>query len=315
MKVKNVVLVRPHIHKTELPFQLHLYDEWIKSGIKNKKSKCPTWRWLFHIIRYLNIPNIYENKRSAHIVLISGGSVSWGAWPDSMFYEIIPIIWDCWPLYYNRVFKFIERNKIRTIVVTAEQTAGVLKTRYPNISIMAITEGIKESLYHEGDLLVNRRVDLLEYGRPNTNIPTIDMSSLGYIHLKSSKGGKLFPTEKSFLDTLSDTKVTIVFPRSNTDPVTAGNIETLTQRYWENMLSRVVMIGRAPAELVNLIGYNPVIDIDEKDPSSQIEKVLRNINEYQVLVDKNRYYAIKYSPWRNRIKNIEDFLEKNGYII
>ena len=50
----------------------------------------------------------------------------------------------------------------------------------------------------------------------------------------------------------------------------AGDIETLTQRYWENMLSRIIMVGHAPKELVDLIGYNPIIEIDKENDKEQI---------------------------------------------
>ena len=268
--MKKIILIRPHIHKKELPFQLYLYDEWIKTGISHEKSKCPTWRWLFHLIRHLNIPVIYENKRTAHIVLLGGGSVNWGAWPDSLFYEIIPVIWDCWPIYYDSVFGFIERNVVNTIIVTSKMTANVLKNRFPNKNILAITEGINISLYKKGDLLRNREIDLLEYGRSNKNVVSYDLSSCGFIHLKSSNGVKLFSDEKKFVDTLANAKVTLAFPRSVTNPEIAGNIETITQRYWENMLSRVVMIGKAPQELIELLGYNPVVEIDLEKSQEQL---------------------------------------------
>lgn len=37
-------------------------------------------------------------------------------------------------------------------------------------------------------------------------------------------------------------------------PEIAGDIETLTQRYWECMFSRMVMVGHAPQELLTLSG-------------------------------------------------------------
>ena len=49
-----------------------------------------------------------------------------------------------------------------------------------------------------------------------------------------------------------------------TQPEVAGDIETLTQRYWECMFSRMVMVGHAPQELIDFIGYNPVIELSDK---------------------------------------------------
>ena len=312
--MKRAVLIRPHIHKKELPFQLHLFDEWVKSGIKYRGPSCPTWRWLFHLVNHFVSPKLLENRKEAHIVLVSGGAIKWGVWPDCMFYEIIPVIWDCWPLYFKRVFNIIEKYKVKTIITTSYQASCELKQRFPYINILNITEGINISLYEDGDILCRRKIDLLEYGRPTPHLKSLTIGDR-YNHLKSPKKGRLFHTEREFVNALSNTKITITYPRCITDPETAGTIETLTQRYWENMLSRVVMVGKAPMELVKLIGYNPVIELDEINPDKQICMMLDNIADYQALVDKNRKVALIFSSWTDRVKNIEKFLIGEGYKI
>ena len=92
-------------------------------------------------------------------------------------------------------------------------------------------------------------------------------------------------------------------PRSITQPEIAGDIETLAQRYWECMFSRIVMVGHAPQELVDFIGYNPVIELRE-DISAEalILDVLKHIEDYQSLVDKNRETAERLGSWDVRMK-------------
>ena len=98
-------------------------------------------------------------------------------------------------------------------------------------------------------------------------------------------------------------KVTITLPRSMTQPEVAGDIETLTQRYWECMFSRMVMVGHAPQELVDFIGYNPVIELrDDISAEELIADVLENIEIYQSLVDKNRETDEKLGSWKVRMK-------------
>ena len=109
---------------------------------------------------------------------------------------------------------------------------------------------------------------------------------------------------------MSDSKLVISLPRLITFPEAAEGIETLTQRYWENMLSRNVMIGHAPKELVDLIGYNPVIDIDYARLPEQIRHIKENISEYQPLVDRNRETALRLAPWELRMKEVKLWLEK-----
>ena len=97
--------------------------------------------------------------------------------------------------------------------------------------------------------------------------------------------------------------MTIALPRSITQPEIAGDIETLTQRYWECMFSRMVMVGHAPQELIDFIGYNPVIELSDKiSPEEQIANVIEHIEDYQSLVDKNRETAERLGSWNLRMK-------------
>ena len=90
---------------------------------------------------------------------------------------------------------------------------------------------------------------------------------------------------------MADTKVMVCFPQCDTNPLRGEHIETLTQRYWEAMLSRCLMVGRAPQELIRLIGYNPVIEVDWDNAREQLSYILDHIDNYQELVDKNFEYA------------------------
>jgi hypothetical protein len=125
--------------------------------------------------------------------------------------------------------------------------------------------------------------------------------------------GKFVFGNEQLYSAMGEAKVTIALPRNMTQPEIAGGVETLTQRYWENMLSRMVMVGHAPKELIDLIGYNPVIEMDMERPEQQILDILAHIEDYQELVDKNRAYALKYGDWTLRMKEVMRFLEGCGY--
>ena len=59
----------------------------------------------------------------------------------------------------------------------------------------------------------------------------------------------------------------------------------------------------APQELVDFIGYNPVIELrDDISAEELIADVLENIEIYQSLVDKNRETAEKLGSWKVRMK-------------
>ena len=126
--------------------------------------------------------------------------------------------------------------------------------------------------------------------------------------------GKYIYTNEQLYDVMGDAKDTITLPRSYTQPEIAGDIETLTQRYWECMLSRIVMVGHAPKELIELIGYNPVIELEKDRANEQIQNILANIDSFQELVDKNRETALKMGDWETRMKDVMNFLSANNYL-
>ena len=72
----------------------------------------------------------------------------------------------------------------------------------------------------------------------------------------------------------------------------------------------MLMIGRAPKELTDLIGYNPVIDIDPTNLQEQIKNIKDNITAYQPLVDRNRETALRLAPWELRMREVKKWMEK-----
>lgn len=157
-----------------------------------------------------------------------------------------------------------------------------MQERFPEMRIIWCPEAVDGNVYQKGKLLKDRTIDLLEFGRSNEKV--LQTGALSY-------------------QAMGDAIVTIALPRSMTQPEMAGDIETLTQRYWECMFSRMVMVGHAPKELVDFIGYNPVIELKE-DISAEalIQDVLEHIDDYQSLVDKNRKTAQRLGSWDVRMK-------------
>ena len=124
----------------------------------------------------------------------------------------------------------------------------------------------------------------------------------------------LIPDKESYIEELCNAQVTVTFPRCDLMPEETGDIETLTQRYWEAMLTRSVIVGRAPKELIDLIGYNPVIDLNKKNPIEHIEDILGHIEDYQPLVDRNRQTALEKGCWKQRMKDVIQWLTSIGYV-
>jgi len=308
--MKKVVAVAPYNHGVN--FKMQVYDAWVKMGGETMPSHYP-WR-LFHRFAYnYELPTILKNKDIAQLRFVEPVSLSFDTFPDYARYEIIPLVWDCWPIHFEKTCHWFIKHDVKTAIFTSSQTAERMRERFPQMNLLTITEGIDTSKYQEGKLLKERDIDILEFGRNNNlfknGLPT------NINHIFSNGKQKMFSTNEEFHAALENSKITICFPRCDTNPETAGDIETLTQRYWEAMLSRMIIVGRAPKELINLIGYNPVIEINDKDSNNSIIDILNHINDYQSLVDRNRETAIIMSSWGIRVQMIKEWLHKIGYII
>ena len=311
--MKIVRAVSPYIHPEHLNFKTAPYDAWVKSGGQTTKAHYPVR--LFHKLAFGHeLPTLWKNKKEARLRFVEPVSLSFDTFPDYTRYEIIPMVWDCWPMYFEKTCHWFIKHHVRTAIFTSSQTADRMKKRFPQMNILTITEGIDTSKYNEGKKLNERSIDLLEFGRRNKKVFDVNLPP-NYTHLYSKNGEHLFYTEQDLVDGLADSKITVCYPRCDTQPDKAGDIETLTQRYWEAMLSRIVIVGRAPKELTDLIGYNPVIEMGKENQQNRMIEILENIDKYQSLVDKNRKTAIDLGGWDLRIKEIQLFLQNNGYKI
>ena len=71
-----------------------------------------------------------------------------------------------------------------------------------------------------------------------------------------------------------------------------------------------MLFGHCPQELEDIAGYNPCIEIDERNPVGQIRRIIKNITHYQELVDCNRDAALRLAPWELRMREVKEWLEK-----
>lgn len=208
----------------------------------------------------------------------------------------------------------MKKHQVRTAIFTSSQTAERMRQRFPETNIMYCPEAVDSSCYKQGKLLKERRIDLLEFGRGSgIDFNENQNGNKKFQYVCTKVNGKFTYTNKQLYEAMGDAKVTIALPRSITQPEVAGDIETLTQRYWECMLSRMVMVGQAPKELTELIGYNPVIEIDKEHFTEQILNILTYIDDYQKLVDKNHEVALRYGDWSVRMREIINWLQECGY--
>lgn len=311
--MKIVKAIPPYIYKGVSNFKYYPCESWEDIGGKvSRNFYLP--RFLHSLIYRITLPSVFKNKKEARLRFVSGYSIQFDTFPDYAFYEVIPLIWDCWPKQVENVAAFFRKHQVKTAIFTSSQTADMFRGLFPQMNILTITEGIKIDLYSSGKVLPDRKIDILEIGRKDGNFFKSPLPE-GINHIKTGNFARAFQSDEEFRAALADTKVTVTVPRCDVDKKTAGNIETLTQRYWECMLSRIVMVGRAPKELIDLIGYNPIIDWDGNDASPLVSDILGNIGKYQDLVNRNYETAKKMASWEMRMKDIMIYLKNKGYSV
>ena len=77
------------------------------------------------------------------------------------------------------------------------------------------------------------------------------------------------------------------------------------------MVSKCLVVGHAPNEMIELFGYNPVIEIDILNPTQQLESILKNYSDYLPLIEKNYEQVLQNHTWENRWNQIKKILQNN----
>lgn len=324
-KKKQIKAVSPYIHSGFLNFKLAPFESWKRLGRDVAKSHYPP-KCLHGAVFRWELPTLWKNKKEARLRFVEPVSLFFDTFPDYARYEVVPMFWDCWPRYFEKTCRWLRKHGVRTAIFSSRQTAEMMQERFSGknmewqkINIIWCPEAVDDSVYQKGKLLKERNIDLLELGRSNDKVfkadqlkSVIDNKNRNLNHVCTKQNGKFIYTNEQLYEAMGNAKVTIALPRSITQPEIAGDIETLTQRYWECMFSRMVMVGHAPQELIDFIGYNPVIELTDKiSPEELIANVIEHIEAYQALVDKNRETAERLGSWNVRMKWLMGELEEN----
>lgn len=311
----TIKAVVPFAHPGFLNFKLAPYAAWVRNGGLVAQEHYPP-RWLHGAAYRWELPTIWKSRKEARLRFVEPVSLSFDSFPDYAMYEVVPMFWDCWPGYFENTCLWLRKHNVKTAVFTSRQTAERMQERFSGennkwqkMNVIWCPEAVDGELYQKGKELKDRSIDLLEFGRSNDKVVCseklagIEINGNRILHICTKQNGKFVYTNEQLYEAMGDAKVTITLPRSMTQPEVAGDIETLTQRYWECMFSRMVMVGHAPQELVDFIGYNPVIELrDDISAEDLIADVLENIENYQSLVDRNRETAEKLGSWNVRMK-------------
>lgn len=308
---KIVKAVKPFIYENNSNFKLAVYQKWEECGGKVSHLR-PLEKYYKRLSYHLNLPTLWQSGKEARLRFVEGASLRFDTFPDYLDYEVIPVIWDCWPRYVDKMARWFHKHHVRTAFFTSSQTAERMRELCLNVNIFHLPEAIETELYHAGKALAKRSVDYLEFGRCSMILDSSQFDSrIKVLSSKNEYNG--LTTREQLINALADSRITLAMTRLDNQPEIAEGIDTLTQRYWECMLSGVVILGRAPQELIDIVGYDPVVRLDKDNANTQILDILGHIEDYQELVDKNRETALKYGDWKLRIKQMMEKLRELGY--
>lgn len=262
--------------------------------------------------------NLSYGRRAVVAMTGNRGNGRW--YPRGVLGEVVPVIFDCWEPNWAWWASALKRGRVRAAMLTARQSAEEMSRRVPGLKAMWVPEAIDPSGYRRGGGLAERDIDVLEIGRPfqrfNAGVRE-PLRASGVRHV-FSLDGPVFPTREGLIDGLSRARAVVCYPRSITHPELAGRVETLTLRYFEAMVSGALVVGHAPAELVDLFGYNPVIELDPSGGAGaarELTEVVRSPERYQELVDRNAARVAEVGTWEVRVRKMLGDLAALGYAV
>ncbi len=237
--------------------------------------------------------------------------------PLCFFCEIIPLCFDCWPKDYEQLLDLFRRHKIRVAFFTARQSCEYFKQHLPGMLCHWLPEAADPTEYPFPRPLRERNIDVLELGRKSKQYNAAIKQPLvqaGYVHrFRVDKFQRIFPTRSDLMEAWANTKISICFPKTITDPQKSGGVETVTFRYFESIASGCLVVGHCPGELEDLFGYNPVIEVDMDNPANQLLSILKKVDSHQGLVDKNYKRMLEVGSWDTRVETMLSKLSTSGY--
>lgn len=234
--------------------------------------------------------------------------------PYHLRYRIVPLVFDAWPNDFKAWEQFLATLRPPGVLFTSRDVADWFEER--GFETGWVPEAAHGTRYVPGKGLVERPTQLLELGRTTEWIHrqvAHVAADVGVVHrFPTGPGQFVFPSD-GLVQGLAASAIVVAYPKSVTHPTTARGIETVTQRYFEAMASRTLMVGHAPQELVDLLGFNPVVEARVDELGAALADVLRGgLARWQPHVDHVRDAFLDRGTWQARAREVERHV--NGFL-
>jgi len=224
--------------------------------------------------------------------------------PAGYLFRMVPWIFDCWPGSFDRWALLLRRLKVDRAFASSQAAVHELSARLPDVRIDWIPEAVDPLEIQRGPPLKERSIDVLELGRRSEEFHAGAVRGLkphGFLHVFNAQSGDLLFAGKGELSrALASSRISVCFPKSVTHPRLAGHVETATYRYFEAFAAGCLPVGHCPAELRDLWGFNPVVEVAPRDSASALPDIIRSISSFQELVDRNHARFLEVGCWSHR---------------
>ena len=226
-------------------------------------------------------------------------------------------LFDAWADDFDRILHFINYFKIDFTFVSASQSAERLNNLLGKKRAYWVPEGINPNEYKFKVNHTEKGIDVLALGRRYENyhikiLESLKRNNFNYSYVKED-GQLIFPSRQQLIEGFSNSKISVCFPASITTPSASGGIETMTIRYLQSIVSKCLIVGHAPDEMIQLFGYNPVVEVDFSDPAGQIISILNHYDDYLPLIERNFEEVITKHTWECRWNLIKEYLSQNHF--
>jgi hypothetical protein len=216
-------------------------------------------------------------------------------------------LFDAWPASHARILRFVQSWEVDDVFVSSSQAAERLNQQIGARRFTWMPEAISPEKYRHRPY-AEKDIDVLQLGRRydayhNQIVAALENHKKTYLY-ERQRGEVIFPSRGEFLDGLARSRISICVPCSITHPDRAGDIETMTMRYLQSMASKCLVVGHAPAEMIELFGYNPLIEIDKENSDRQLLELLDHFDEYVPLIEKNHALVASEHTWHKRWQEI-----------
>ncbi|MGC4938591.1 glycosyltransferase [Kribbella sp. DT2] len=229
--------------------------------------------------------------------------------------QVVPLIYDAFPTNWKRIAGVIGASTIRTLLVTSRPSQRALQMLLPDRKVCYCAEAVNLGVFGPSPSFLLRERRVVEFGRRDPiwhamARETLASSGIAHDYNAAVPGEATGPARRQeFIERLRTAAVSVCIPRAYTDPLQTGGLETMTCRYLESFAAGTLVLGSAPAQLTSLFGYNPVVEIDWINSSSQLTTVLDQLDDYRELVERNTQRVAEVGDWEARATELGTILD------